>query len=295
MNGSVASVTTLVNAIVARGFGEKADCFLCPSFVHVKLVSDILNNASSNIELGAQDLSEQNEGAFTGEVSGEMLSDLGAGLVLVGHSERRQRFDEKDYMVAAKYKAARAVGLIPVLCVGETQTERENGETEKVVGRQLRVIVEECGSELMKGSIVAYEPIWAIGTGLTATPEQAQAVEPDQRRRQVHGDRRAGEAQTRAVEVVLPDDVVDQVVPEDRRVGVDRHDGERVGLKIGEGHIDRVADREPQIGGRILVKGDAGCGDGAGEPAADDVGIEMTLNIVDVGREDVLVPAVDLN
>jgi triosephosphate isomerase len=176
MNGSVASVTTLVKKIIARGFGEKADCFLCPSFVHVKLVSDILNNSSSNIELGAQDLSEQIEGAFTGEVSGEMLSDLGAGLVLVGHSERRQRFDEKNYLVAEKYKAARAVGLIPVLCVGETQIERENGETEKVVGQQLRVIVEECGSELMKGSIVAYEPIWAIGTGLTATPEQAQAV-----------------------------------------------------------------------------------------------------------------------
>jgi triosephosphate isomerase len=135
-----------------------------------------LNNSSSNIELGAQDLSEQIEGAFTGEVSGEMLTDLGAGLVLVGHSERRQRFDEKNYLVAEKYKAARAVGLIPVLCVGETQIERENGETEKVVGQQLRVIVEECGSELMKGSIVAYEPIWAIGTGLTATPEQAQAV-----------------------------------------------------------------------------------------------------------------------
>jgi len=176
MNGSVASVTTLVKKIIARGFGEKADCFLCPSFVHVKLVSDILNNSSSNIELGAQDLSEQIEGAFTGEASGEMLTDLGAGLVLVGHSERRQRFDEKNYLVAEKYKAARAVGLIPVLCVGETQIERENGETEKVVGQQLRVIVEECGSELMKGSIVAYEPIWAIGTGLTATPEQAQAV-----------------------------------------------------------------------------------------------------------------------
>ncbi len=95
--------------------------------------------------------------------------------------------------------------------------------------------------------------------------------------------------------MVFPDDVVDQVVPEDRRVGVDRHDGERVGLEIGEGHIDRVADRKPQIGGRILVKGDAGRSVGAGESAADDVGIEMTLNIVDVGCEDVLVLAVDLN
>ena len=176
MNGSVASVTTLVKTIIARGLGERADCFLCPSFVHVTLVCDLLNNASSEIKLGAQDLSDQAGGAFTGEVPGPMLSELGAGLVLVGHSERRQGLNETDHLVSSKYKAARAAGLTPVLCVGETQAERKNGDTEKIVGRQLRVVVEECGLELMKGSIVAYEPIWAIGTGITAAPEQAQSV-----------------------------------------------------------------------------------------------------------------------
>lgn len=176
MNGSVASVTTLMKTIIARGHGEKADCVICPSFVHVKLVCDLLNNASSKIKLGAQDLSDQSGGARTGEVSGPMLSDLGVGLVLVGHSERRQGLNEADYLVSAKYKAARAAGLTPVLCIGETQAERENGDTEKIVGRQLQVVAEECGLELIKGSIVAYEPIWAIGTGLTATPEQAQSV-----------------------------------------------------------------------------------------------------------------------
>ena len=109
------------------------------------------------------------------------------------------------------------------------------------------------------------------------------------------GDRCAGEAQTRAVEVVLPDDVVDQVVPENRRVGVDRHDGERVGLEVGEGHIDRVANRKPEIGGRILMKGDARRRIGVSQSAADDVGIKVTLNIVDVGREDILVLAINLD
>jgi triosephosphate isomerase len=176
MHGSVASVTSLVETIIARGFGEKADCFFCPSFVHVKLVSDLLNNASSAIKLGAQDLSDQEGGAFTGEVSGLMLADLGVDLVLVGHSERRHRLNETDDLVSAKYKASCAVGLSPVLCVGETQAERENGDTEEVVGRQLKTVIDECGLDFMRGSIVAYEPVWAIGTGLTATPGQAQSV-----------------------------------------------------------------------------------------------------------------------
>src|SRR5690606_24154601 len=123
-----------------------------------------------------QDLSEHARGAYTGEVSGAMLAEAGCTHVLVGHSERRQYHHEDDALVARKFVAAQAAGLVPVLCLGETREQRERGETEAVVGRQLAAVIGAAGVAALERAVVAYEPVWAIGTGLTATPEQAQAV-----------------------------------------------------------------------------------------------------------------------
>jgi len=129
--------------------------------------------AGTPIALGAQNVSEHAQGAYTGEVSAAMLKDLGCRYVILGHSERRQLYGERDAQVAAKFAAVRAAGLTPILCVGETLEEREAGRTEDVVARQLDAILKqgEFGT-----AVLAYEPVWAIGTGRNATPEQAQAV-----------------------------------------------------------------------------------------------------------------------
>ncbi|HBP66717.1 MAG TPA: triose-phosphate isomerase, partial [Alcanivorax sp.] len=120
-------------------------------------------------------------GAFTGEVSAEMLVDMGCRYVIVGHSERREHFGEDDDLVASKFLRAQKAGLIPILCVGETLRQREAGDTEHVVVRQLMAVVEAAGSAAFDRAVLAYEPVWAIGTGLTASPEQAQAVHADLR------------------------------------------------------------------------------------------------------------------
>jgi triosephosphate isomerase len=125
---------------------------------------------------GAQDLSRHAQGAYTGEVSGAMLKDIGCRYVLVGHSERRQYHAESDGLVAAKFVAAQAAGLVPILCVGELLAEREAAITETVIGRQLDAVIAAAGIAAFADAVVAYEPVWAIGTGLTASPEQAQAV-----------------------------------------------------------------------------------------------------------------------
>ena len=132
--------------------------------------------AGSVIQLGAQNLHTDDSGAYTGEVSGAMLLELGCKYVLVGHSERRQLNDEDDALVAAKFAAAQREGLTPILCVGETLREREAGDTLKVVGRQLDEVINGYGVESLAGAVLAYEPVWAIGTGRTATAEQAQEV-----------------------------------------------------------------------------------------------------------------------
>ena len=121
-------------------------------------------------------MSAHDGGAYTGEVSAAMLADVGATHALVGHSERRQYHGEDDALVARKFKAARDAGLVPVLCVGETREQREAGRTEAVIGAQLEAVIAHAGIAAFDGAIVAYEPVWAIGTGLTASPEQAQAV-----------------------------------------------------------------------------------------------------------------------
>jgi triosephosphate isomerase (TIM) len=168
MHGSRASNRALLEA-VASGAGAVAgvQCAVCPPFPYLQQVSEQL--AGTRIALGAQNVSEHAQGAHTGEVAASMLVEFGCRYVLVGHSERRQLYRETDAGVAAKFAAARAAGLIPVLCVGETLEEREAGRTEAVVARQLDAVKFE-------GGVLAYEPVWAIGTGRNATPEQAQEV-----------------------------------------------------------------------------------------------------------------------
>lgn len=154
----------------------KLSCELvvAPPAVHLALVVAELHDSS--IAVAAQNVSEHAAGAYTGEVSATMLAEIGCRYVLVGHSERRALFGETDAVVAAKFVAARAAGLVPVLCVGETPAERDAGVTEQVVLRQLRAVVAVAGIAALKNAVLAYEPVWAIGTGRNASPAQAQAV-----------------------------------------------------------------------------------------------------------------------
>lgn len=175
MNGSLASNEALMRPMIqalARVSG--ADFVVCPPYAYLSQVRQLLQGSS--VALGAQDLCQYDNGAYTGGVSAAMLRDCGCAWVLVGHSERRTLFGETDALVAEKFAGAQQAGLIPVLCVGESLTEREAGATETVVARQLQAVVQRCGVAALGGAVIAYEPVWAIGTGKTATPEQAQAV-----------------------------------------------------------------------------------------------------------------------
>ena len=152
----------------------RAEVLLCPPFVYLWETERMLKD--TDVALGAQSLCAETQGAFTGEVSGTMLRDVGCRYVLVGHSERRQLFGEHDALVARKFVAAQAGGLTPVLCVGETLEEREAGRTGEVVSRQLEAVLAVSGIAAFARAVVAYEPVWAIGTGRNASPEQAQDV-----------------------------------------------------------------------------------------------------------------------
>ncbi|MDR2013726.1 MAG: triose-phosphate isomerase [Rhodanobacter sp.] len=173
MHGSRALAGELV-ARVAAALPMAAEVAVLPPFPYLGEV--IAAHGASGIAFGAQDVSEHAQGAYTGEVAGAMLKDVGCTYVLVGHSERRQYHAESDACVAAKFVAAQAAGLVPILCIGETLTEREAGATEAVVARQLAAVVTGAGIAAFAKAVVAYEPVWAIGTGLTASPAQAQAV-----------------------------------------------------------------------------------------------------------------------
>ncbi|MCU7853573.1 MAG: triose-phosphate isomerase [Candidatus Thiodiazotropha sp. (ex Monitilora ramsayi)] len=175
MNGSLESVRNLLDGI-KRGIDEvkNADVAVCPPFVFIPETEKLL--AGSVIGWGGQDLSIESSGAYTGEVAASMLNDFGCQYVIVGHSERRTYHAESDELVAKKYAAAQAAGLVPILCVGETLEEREAGVTEQVVARQLDALINLAGVESLTDGVIAYEPVWAIGTGKTATPEQAQDV-----------------------------------------------------------------------------------------------------------------------
>lgn len=150
------------------------DIIIFPSFVHLQQCEETL--ADSLISWGGQNLYLGRAGAFTGETSGTMLVDYGCQYVLIGHSERRQLFYEDVNLIAAKYKAAQHAGLQPVLCVGETIEQREAGKTESIIEQQLASVIEAASIDAFRQAVIAYEPVWAIGTGLTATPEQAQAI-----------------------------------------------------------------------------------------------------------------------
>jgi triosephosphate isomerase len=175
MNGTLGSVRELLAGLKA-GIGDMAKCeaAVCPPYVFIPLTQAELSGTS--IPWGGQNLSTEQSGAFTGEVAASMLMDFGCTYVIVGHSERRTLYGEDDALVARKYAVARAAGLKPILCVGETLEEREKGVTEEVVARQLDAVIELEGVEALADGVIAYEPVWAIGTGVTATPEQAQDV-----------------------------------------------------------------------------------------------------------------------
>lgn len=175
LNGSLESIKQLVAGISA-GAGETGNTQIavCPPFVYIPLVSNLL--ADSKVVVGSQDIGDRESGAFTGEISGSMLQDFNCTYAIVGHSERRALYGEDDACTARKFAAARQCGLTPILCVGETLEEREKGITEDVVSRQLDAVIELEGIEAIGDAVIAYEPVWAIGTGKTATPQQAQDV-----------------------------------------------------------------------------------------------------------------------
>jgi triosephosphate isomerase (TIM) len=174
MHGSRAENAALVEAIVHKLPNAAADVWVCPPFVYLAEVSRAL--AGSPVALAAQDVCAETQGAFTGEVSAAMLKDVGCAGCIVGHSERRALFGETDQLVARKFAAVLAVGLTPILCVGESLAEREAGRTFEVVDRQLDAVLDLSGVAAFARAIIAYEPVWAIGTGKTATPQQAEEV-----------------------------------------------------------------------------------------------------------------------
>jgi triosephosphate isomerase len=171
MNGSFAA-----NAAWAVPFRAPAGCdvVVCPPFVYLGQMAGLLGGSA--VELGAQNLSAEKPGAFTGEVAGEMLLDCGVRWAIVGHSERRALYGETDAVVAAKTARALALGLRPIVCVGETLEEREAGRTLVVAQRQISAVLAQASVAQLAGGALAYEPVWAIGTGRTATPQQAQEV-----------------------------------------------------------------------------------------------------------------------
>ena len=175
MNGSLESNKNLIEGVKAGvSAGTTAEVAVCPPAIYIPQVAELL--AGTNIAWGGQNLSENASGAFTGEISASMLLDLKCKYVIVGHSERRSLYGESDQIVAEKYEAARSAGLKPILCVGELLEERESGDTETVVARQLDAVINRVGIAAIGDGVIAYEPVWAIGTGKTATPDQAQEV-----------------------------------------------------------------------------------------------------------------------
>lgn len=175
MNGHRAELITLTQEMVKLPIHfDRVDVALFPSFIYLSSIKDLLSK--SQIRLGAQNLSEYEKGAYTGEISASMIQDMGCEYVLVGHSERRQIYKESPATEAEKFYWAIKNKLKPVLCLGETRQEREANKTESVILTQLQAVIDKVGIAAFEKAIVAYEPVWAIGTGLTATPEQAQAI-----------------------------------------------------------------------------------------------------------------------
>ncbi|MGE8049787.1 triose-phosphate isomerase [Pseudomonas monteilii] len=175
MHGVRAVNAQLINDLLPVLHGlDAVQVAICPPLPYLFQIADLLEDSS--VAMGAQNISERAEGAFTGEVSGQMLADLNCKYVLVGHSERRSLYGETDALVAMKFEAALQAGLTPVLCLGETIHQRRAGNTTAVIGAQLRAVLQQVGIQQLAHGVIAYEPVWAIGTGETASPAQAQAV-----------------------------------------------------------------------------------------------------------------------
>src|SRR3990172_1408973 len=175
MHGNRASNRALLDGVLAGIESlQGVECAVCVPYPYLGEVAECL--AKTRLAWGAQNVSEHAQGAFTGEVSAPMLAEFGCRYVLVGHSERRRLYRETDAVVAAKFAAVLAQGMTPILCLGETLEERDAGRTEEVVGRQLETVMASNDKRSFNRAVIAYEPVWAIGTGRTASPEQAQAV-----------------------------------------------------------------------------------------------------------------------
>ncbi len=175
MNGTLAETEALIKALLNGGSrSDRAGVVVCPPFTALSLAANLLKN--SHIAVGGQDMSEHPKGAFTGDISAEMLLTLGATYVILGHSERRQYHSESDRLINAKALAALNAGLTPIICIGETLSQRESGQTETVVGTQVDGTLQGMTVAQLSKCVLAYEPVWAIGTGKTATPDMAQAV-----------------------------------------------------------------------------------------------------------------------
>jgi triosephosphate isomerase len=175
MNGSMDSIHDLINGIKA-GLGKvsNADLAVCPPAIYLMKVQGLIDGAA--IALGSQNVCDQASGAYTGEIAPSMLKEAGCKYAIIGHSERRTLYGESDELVAKRFAMAVESGITPILCIGETLEERESGVTEDVVSRQLDAVIDSQGIEALGKCVIAYEPVWAIGTGKTASPEQAQEV-----------------------------------------------------------------------------------------------------------------------
>jgi triosephosphate isomerase len=174
MHGSIGQNRDLLNAVAQGTTGHEADVAVCVPYPYLSQTQSLLQH--THVSWGAQNVSQHEKGAYTGEVSAGMLTDFGCRYAIVGHSERRALYGEDNYIVALKFKAAQTAELIPILCIGETLDQREAAITERVVAEQLDAVIELAGIASLARSVLAYEPVWAIGTGKTATPEQAQDV-----------------------------------------------------------------------------------------------------------------------
>ncbi|MBI3569947.1 MAG: triose-phosphate isomerase [Gammaproteobacteria bacterium] len=175
MHGTQAEAAALVQGI-RQGLAtvKAAEVAVCPPAILIPSVAALLKGSA--VAWGGQNLSAHKSGAYTGEISGAMLKDYGCTYAIVGHSERRALYGEGDKLVAEKFGAAQTTGLIPILCIGETLAEREANQTEAVVARQLDAVIQMHGIATLRNAVIAYEPVWAIGTGKTASPQQAQDV-----------------------------------------------------------------------------------------------------------------------
>lgn len=175
LNGTRNSAAALAQKIIS-GLNSisNIDVLICPPFLHIAEVQKLIQN--SHLKLGAQNASDQQSGAFTGEVSAEMLKEFSCEYVIIGHSERRTIYSESDNIIASKFKSVSSAGLTPILCIGETLEQKENNQTTNVIIKQLDSIINSVDINTFNNAVIAYEPIWAIGTGKTATPLQAQEV-----------------------------------------------------------------------------------------------------------------------